>query len=186
VALHTGSLPDKTLRALAARDIPTQRVPYLCPGPQSEEGGNDDVGRAKDGDSKDHAGGGDTNNDDTWYAKDPRFRVCFTKLAVFSLTAYDRVVMLDADMLVRRNMDELFDVPLDEEDRLFAATGTWLLLVDPRSRHFLKPRLYLFSECCHLIFSPMYSTTRPHLAPLLLKPHHRNQPPQTPLNNHKN
>ncbi|EAQ85757.1 hypothetical protein CHGG_07010 [Chaetomium globosum CBS 148.51] len=122
VALHTGSLPDKTLRALAARDIPTQRVPYLCPGPQSEEGGNDDVGRAKDGDSKDHAGGGDTNNDDTWYAKDPRFRVCFTKLAVFSLTAYDRVVMLDADMLVRRNMDELFDVPLDEEDRLFAAT----------------------------------------------------------------
>ncbi|KAH6641743.1 nucleotide-diphospho-sugar transferase [Chaetomium tenue] len=122
VALHTGSLPDKTLQALAARDIPTQRVPYLCPGPQPEEGGNDDIERAKDGGSNDHAGGGDTNDGDTWYAKDPRFRACFTKLAVFSLTAYDRVVMLDADMLVRRNMDELFDVPLDEDNRLFAAT----------------------------------------------------------------
>jgi alpha-N-acetylglucosamine transferase len=34
--------------------------------------------------------------------------------------------MLDADMLVRRNMDELFDVPLDEENRSFAATRMYL------------------------------------------------------------
>jgi alpha-N-acetylglucosamine transferase len=31
-------------------------------------------------------------------------------------------VLLDADMLVRRNMDELFDLPLDKENCLFAAT----------------------------------------------------------------
>ncbi|KAK4138921.1 glycosyltransferase family 8 protein [Trichocladium antarcticum] len=52
---------------------------------------------------------------------DPRFRDCWTKLVVFSLTQYARVVALDADMLVRRNMDELMDVPLDGRDRLFAA-----------------------------------------------------------------
>ncbi|KAH6840686.1 nucleotide-diphospho-sugar transferase [Chaetomium sp. MPI-CAGE-AT-0009] len=113
VALYAGSLPDKTLHALAARDIPIQRVPYLCPGAPPEGEAVAEGGMAKNG-------GG--NN--TWYDHDPRFRVCFTKLAVFSLIGYSRIVMLDADMLVRRNMDELFDMPLDEENRLFAATRT--------------------------------------------------------------
>ncbi|KAJ4302378.1 hypothetical protein N0V88_002522 [Collariella sp. IMI 366227] len=56
-----------------------------------------------------------------FYPHDPRFRDCFTKLAAFSLTGYSRIVLLDADMLVLRNMDELMDVPLDGEKRLFAA-----------------------------------------------------------------
>jgi alpha-N-acetylglucosamine transferase len=39
-----------------------------------------------------------------------RFRRNWTKLVVFGLVRWDRLVFLDADMLVRRNMDELFDV----------------------------------------------------------------------------
>lgn len=56
------------------------------------------------------------------YAQDPRFAETWNKLIVFSLGEYDRIVLLDGDIIVRRNMDELMDLPLDESDgRVFAA-----------------------------------------------------------------
>lgn len=44
-----------------------------------------------------------------------RFADTWTKLRVFELYKYgcEKLVFLDADMLVRRNMDELFNVPLE-------------------------------------------------------------------------
>lgn len=47
------------------------------------------------------------------FANDVRFYDCWSKLTPFSLVEYERVVQLDSDMLVRRNMDELMDVELD-------------------------------------------------------------------------
>ena len=41
----------------------------------------------------------------------PRFRHVFTKLSVMQLTEYEKVLMLDADMLVIRNVDEIFGFP---------------------------------------------------------------------------
>ena len=41
-----------------------------------------------------------------------RFAEVWTKLAVWNLTEFDRVVFLDADMLVVRPMDELFSIDL--------------------------------------------------------------------------
>ena len=41
-----------------------------------------------------------------------RFAEVWTKLAAWQLTEYERVVFLDADMLVTQNMDELFSLPL--------------------------------------------------------------------------
>jgi len=41
-----------------------------------------------------------------------RFAEVWTKLAVWGLTEFDRVVFLDADMLVTQNMDELFSLAL--------------------------------------------------------------------------
>ena len=41
-----------------------------------------------------------------------RFAEVWTKLGVWRLTEFERLVVLDADMLVVRNMDELFDLPL--------------------------------------------------------------------------
>jgi hypothetical protein len=38
----------------------------------------------------------------------------WTKLRAFDLTEYDRVIMVDSDMLVRKNMDELFEETLEE------------------------------------------------------------------------
>ncbi|WP_345827991.1 glycosyltransferase family 8 protein [Erwinia sp. HDF1-3R] len=44
-----------------------------------------------------------------------RFSEVWTKLAAWKLTDYDRIVFLDADMLVTQNMDELFSLTLEEE-----------------------------------------------------------------------
>ncbi|KAH9835701.1 nucleotide-diphospho-sugar transferase [Rhodofomes roseus] len=43
---------------------------------------------------------------------DARFGDTWTKLRAFELTEYDRVVLVDADMLVMRNMDELMELEL--------------------------------------------------------------------------
>lgn len=45
---------------------------------------------------------------------------------VFSLEQYERIILLDGDILVRRNMDSLMELPLDDEtdaegSRVFAA-----------------------------------------------------------------
>jgi alpha-N-acetylglucosamine transferase len=55
------------------------------------------------------------------YSNDPRFYDCWSKLTPFSLTEYERVVQLDSDMLVLRNMDELMDLELDSPS--IAETG---------------------------------------------------------------
>ncbi|RFA13901.1 glycosyl transferase [Subtercola boreus] len=43
-----------------------------------------------------------------------RFAEVWTKLAVWGLTEFERVVFLDADMLVTQNMDELFSLDLPD------------------------------------------------------------------------
>lgn len=127
VVLHFGSLSDEAVRTLTDRGIPLQKVPYIYPGmpwPEGVAGSSSKAHDNEDANGNNTNGGGSTNQ---WYAYE-RFRDCFTKLAAFSLTAYSRIVLLDADMLVLRNMDDLFDVPLDNENRLFAATRTSFLL----------------------------------------------------------
>ncbi|KJX96914.1 glycosyl transferase family protein [Zymoseptoria brevis] len=98
VALYTDTFPASGHAALDARGIPKKRIPYLLPSV-----------------SKD-------------YSNDPRFYDCWSKLTPFSLTEYERVVQLDSDMLVLKNMDELMDIPLDGAEakglgsRVFAAS----------------------------------------------------------------
>ncbi|KIM24984.1 glycosyltransferase family 8 protein [Serendipita vermifera MAFF 305830] len=41
-----------------------------------------------------------------------RFADVWTKIRVFGLEEYEKIVFLDSDMLVRRNMDEIFDYPI--------------------------------------------------------------------------
>lgn len=97
VALYTDTFPASGHAALKERSIPSQRVEYLLP---------------------------KTGRD---YSADPRFYDCWSKLTPFSLVEYDRVVQLDSDMLVRRNMDELMEMELDSPamggkgKRVFAA-----------------------------------------------------------------
>lgn len=83
VALYTDDFPEEGLRALEARSILSRRVPRLAPSGSNE------------------------------YQNDPRFQECWTKLSPFGFTEYDRIVLLDSDMLVLKNMDELMDIDLD-------------------------------------------------------------------------
>ncbi|KKA29642.1 hypothetical protein TD95_000691 [Thielaviopsis punctulata] len=99
VVLYTPTVPDYVLQALHARAIPTQKIDHIIPA----------NGPA--------------------YTHDPRFLDCWTKLCVFGLTSFSRIVQLDADMLVRQNMDELMTLPLSSPaaaldgsgDKVFAA-----------------------------------------------------------------
>jgi alpha-N-acetylglucosamine transferase len=86
LALTTPAFPASGRAALAARGIPSRDIPFLAP---------PEAGGARD------------------FANEPRFLDTWTKLAVFNLTPFSRVVLLDSDMLVLRNMDELMDLPLD-------------------------------------------------------------------------
>lgn len=83
VALYTDTFPAEGLAALAARGIPAQKIPYILPKVKVD------------------------------YSNDPRFYDCWSKLVPFSLTEYDRIVQLDSDMLVMKNMDELMEMELD-------------------------------------------------------------------------
>lgn len=102
VALYTDSFPVEGHAALDARGIPKQRIPYLLPAEHKD------------------------------FSNDVRFYECWSKLAHFSLVAYDRVVMVDSDMLVVRNMDELMELELDPPElggagrRVFAASHACL------------------------------------------------------------
>jgi hypothetical protein len=98
IALYTDAFPPEGHAALDARSVQKKHIPYLLPT------------KGKD------------------YSNDPRFYDCWSKLTPFGLTEYDRVVQLDSDMLVLKNMDELMDLELDapslkgKGDRVFAAS----------------------------------------------------------------
>ena len=98
VALYTDGFPAEGHKALDLRGIPKKHTTYLLPS---------------------------LNKD---YSNDPRFYDCWSKLSPFSLVEYDRVVQLDSDMFVRKNMDELMDLELDPPElegtgnRVFAAS----------------------------------------------------------------
>jgi alpha-N-acetylglucosamine transferase len=98
VALYTDTFPEEGHKALDERGIRKQHVKYLLPSVKKD------------------------------FTNDPRFYDCWSKLTPFSLEEYDRVVQLDSDMLVLKNMDELMDLQLDapsmggKGDRVFAAS----------------------------------------------------------------
>lgn len=73
-------------------------------------------------------------------ASEPRWSGTFSKLLVFGLTGFERVVFLDADMLVLRNLDELFARPhmsavnaggMLPEHRNWTQLNSGLLVIEP-------------------------------------------------------
>ncbi|KAJ5288968.1 hypothetical protein N7478_001998 [Penicillium angulare] len=94
VALYTSAFPEEGLDILRKRGIPVQLVSAVMPASTRE------------------------------YTQDPRFADTWTKLVVFSLGQYERVVLLDADIVVRRNMDELMEIELDSKEKLEKGTAT--------------------------------------------------------------
>jgi len=85
VAMYVdGRVSQATLDKLQAAGIGLRKVPFLKP--NYHEG----------------------------YPNDRRFDECWTHCNAFSLTEYERVVLLDSDMICLGNPDELFDVHIPE------------------------------------------------------------------------
>ncbi|KAG7099334.1 hypothetical protein E1B28_001191 [Marasmius oreades] len=80
----------------------------------------------------------------TLAAIDARFSDTWTKLRVFGLDEFERVVLLDADMIVMKNMDELMDLPL-KDDEIAAAH---VCACNPRKfQHY--PEDWIPENCAH-------------------------------------
>ncbi|EPQ60695.1 nucleotide-diphospho-sugar transferase [Gloeophyllum trabeum ATCC 11539] len=84
VVMVTPTLPEEARNVLARRGIAMREVERLSPRAGSHK-----------------LAAHDARFDDTW-----------TKLRAFSLIEYERVVLMDSDMIVRRNMDELMTLDL--------------------------------------------------------------------------
>ncbi|KAI5299234.1 bud emergence protein 1 [Ascosphaera pollenicola] len=120
IALYTDTFPAEGHAALDARGILKRRIPYLLPSVPKD------------------------------YSNDVRFYDCWSKLAPFGLTEYERVVQLDSDMMVVRNMDELMELELDDGvlggkgERVFAATHA--CVCNPlKKKHY--PKEWTHSNC---------------------------------------
>ncbi|KAH3670273.1 hypothetical protein WICMUC_004926 [Wickerhamomyces mucosus] len=92
IALYTDTFEAEGHKALDDRGIAKLKIEYLLP--------------LKDKD----------------YSNDPRFYDCWSKLQPFSLYQFEKVVQLDSDMVVIKNMDELFELDLNDTNRCFAAS----------------------------------------------------------------
>lgn len=91
-----------------------------------------------------------------------RFRDTWTKLRVFGLTDYQRVVLLDCDMVVRRNMDDLFEMSLGK-DRIAAVHAC---TCNPRRfKHY--PADWIPANCAHsTLTDPASAPITPAPSPL--------------------
>ncbi|GAA5866408.1 hypothetical protein JCM3774_004670 [Rhodotorula dairenensis] len=87
VVFATRELPADAREILARRGIKVREIEYLQPPPD------------KQADLDEH---------------DLRFQDTWTKLRVFEMAEYERLVLLDSDMLCTQNMDELLEMPLEE------------------------------------------------------------------------
>ncbi|KAG6816287.1 hypothetical protein H0H87_007230 [Tephrocybe sp. NHM501043] len=75
---------------------------------------------------------------------DARFADTWTKLRGFELVEYDRIVLLDCDMIVLKNMDELMDLELANDE----IAATHVCACNPRRlAHY--PADWISANCAH-------------------------------------
>ncbi|TFK30558.1 glycosyl transferase [Coprinopsis marcescibilis] len=136
VVMATPNLPQEARNILRLEGIPIREVEYLQP---------KDVELAE---------------------LDKRFADTWTKLHVWELAEYDRLVLLDSDMVVKRNMDELLDTLELSKGHI---AGAHACACNPRKfPHY--PKDWIPENCAHTAVltptspppQPSHSTPRPY------------------------
>jgi alpha-N-acetylglucosamine transferase len=94
IIMATDSLPQWARNALTKRGLRIIDVPHLSP-----------------------AAGQHSGFDPSFV----RFNDAWTKLRIFGLTEFERLILIDSDMVFLRGMDELFDYELPGKDWIAAA-----------------------------------------------------------------
>lgn len=88
IVLATEGLPTVSRDLIRSYDIEIVDVPHLAPAEGQHSG---------------------------FHPSFARFNDVWTKLAVFGLEQFDRIVLIDADMIFLRGMDELFEMELEDD-----------------------------------------------------------------------
>lgn len=65
-------------------------------------------------------------------ASRPEYKSCLNKLFAWTLLEYEKVGWLDCDLLIIRNIDDLFDIPVDDGEMLAAPGCTCNVFNNPR------------------------------------------------------
>ena len=118
--MATDSLPQWARNALTKRGLRILDVPHLSP-----------------------ASGQHSGFDPSFV----RFNDAWTKLRIFGLTEFERLILIDSDMVFTRGMDELFDYKLPGDDWIAAAPAC---VCNPfEIAHY--PEDWYVSTCCSKI-----------------------------------
>jgi alpha-N-acetylglucosamine transferase len=72
-------------------------------------------------------------------AVESRFNETWSKVHVYALEQFDRICLLDADMLVLNNMDELMEIPIPED----ALAACHACVCNPRKLSYYPPTWYV-------------------------------------------
>ncbi|KAG7827000.1 hypothetical protein KL920_004998 [Ogataea angusta] len=115
IALYTSQLDPKSVLEIRRRGIPIMQVDALIPTKSKE------------------------------FGHDSRFYDTWSKLQPFKLTQFQRVIQLDSDMVVIRNMDELMDLRLD--DHLAFAASPACVCNPLKLEHY--PRNWIPKNCSY-------------------------------------
>ncbi|CAF0988445.1 unnamed protein product [Didymodactylos carnosus] len=93
----------------------------------------------------------------------PRFKDQFTKLRIWSMTDYDRILYLDGDTLVVSDINELFRLTAKNDwEGFLSVLDTWQGQIGPNFNAgvlLIKPNITLFNEMMNKIhMMPQYGT----------------------------
>lgn len=117
-------------------------------------------------------------NDKNFAEENSRFKEVFTKLFLFKLTQYKKIIILDLDMFILHNMDHLFDLPAPaakyrdrriklktgekipsnlikiKDGRVFNGINAGLMLLEPSEKEFNEIFRELETELPYKLKSP--------------------------------
>ncbi|EIW66892.1 hypothetical protein TREMEDRAFT_34447 [Tremella mesenterica DSM 1558] len=135
IIMATDALPDSSIALLEYYGLQVLKVPHLTPADGQHPGFDPTFVRLND---------------------------AWTKLQVFGLTSYDRLILIDCDMVFLRSMDEVFDMELPGPDWIAAAPAC---VCNPfKIAHY--PADWIPANCSltkQIPKTPLYSPTIPSL-----------------------